>query len=133
MSKAQMIILDGDGTYQIEVVGESHYWDNLVKIAGDCEDDDVEVVKTAYLVPEPRNPNDPNAVRVEIDRLTVGYLPRPVAAQVSPLLRARKLVAIQAQARVSAFEGANNYSVWIDGSIEEILSMFAAKPWWKFW
>jgi hypothetical protein len=134
MPKQQMIILEGDGTYQIEVVGESRYWDNLRKLAGSCENNAVEVIKTAYLVPEPRNPNDPNAVRVEIDRLTVGYLPRSVAAKLSPLLRARQIVAVQATARITAFEGANNYSVWVDGDIDEILHRFSpARPWWRVW
>jgi hypothetical protein len=133
--KQQMIIMDNDGSFQIEVVGESHYRANLRKIAGSCEDDAVEVVKTAYLVPEPRNAHDPNAVRVDVDQLTVGYLTRPVAAQLSPVLRRLELVAVQTQAQISAFEGASNYSVWVDGSIEEILREFStpARPWWRFW
>lgn len=134
MSKPQMLILDGDGSFQIEVVGESHYRANLRKIAGSCEDDAVEVVKTAYLVPEPRNAHDSNAVRVDVDQVTVGYLTRPAAAQLSPVLRRLGLVAVQAQAQISAFEGASNYSVWIDGSIEEILrEVSTPRPWWRFW
>lgn len=133
--KQQMIIMDGAGSFQIEVVGESHYRENLRKVAGSCEDDAVDVVKTAYLVPEPRNAHDANAVRVDVDQLTVGYLTRPAAAQLSPVLRKLELVAVQTQARISAFEGADNYSVWVDGSIDEILREFSkpARPWWQFW
>jgi hypothetical protein len=131
----QMIILDGDNTFQIEVVGESHYRANLRRIAGPCDNDDVEVVKTGYLVPEPRNQHDPNAMRVDVDQLQVGYLTRPAAAQLSPVLRKLHLVAVQVQVKITAFEGADNYSVWVDGSIDEILREFStpARPWWKVW
>jgi hypothetical protein len=135
MAKNQMVILEGDGTFQIEVVGESHYRANLRKLAGSCDEDAVEVVKTAYLVPEPRNPHDANAVRVDIDQMPVGYLTKPTAAQLSPVLRRLGLVAVQASAQISAFEGASNYSVWVDGSIDEILREFStpARPWWRVW
>jgi hypothetical protein len=132
MAKPQMVILEGDGSFEIEVVGESRYFDKLRAIAGSCEKHEVEVVKTAYLVPEPRNQNDPNAIRVDIDEKAVGYLPRTVAASLAPVLRSAKLVGVQAQARISAFKGADNYSVWLDGNLGEIVSEFGAKrPWWK--
>mgnify|MGYP000896239109 FL=1 len=137
MSKSktpQMAILEGDGTFQIEVVGESKYFDNLRKIAGSNRDDDVEVVKTAYMVPEPSNQYDPNAIRVVVDQMTVGYLPRPAAAMLSPLLRKAKLAAVQTEAEISAFEGANNYSVQLDGDLNEIVELVqSSKPKWKFW
>jgi len=133
--KPQMVILDGDGSFGIEVVGESHQYKNLRKIAGSCDRHAVEVVKTAYMVPEPRNVNDPNAIRIDIDQLPVGYLPKHAAAQISPILLRRGLVAIQAQAMVSAFEGADNYSVWMDGDLNEIIDEFSPKkgPKWRFW
>lgn len=131
----QMIILDGDGTFPIEVVGESHYRANLRKIAGSCEDDDVEVVKTGYLVPEPRNTHDANAMRVDVDRLQVGYLTRPDAARLAPVLGKLKAVGVQVQVQITAFEGASNYSVWVDGSIDEMLQQFSTerRPWWRVW
>lgn len=133
--KPQMVILESDGSFSIEVAGESHYFKNLEKIAGSCEDQPVEVTKTAYIVPEPKNMYDPNAMRVDIDHLPVGYLPKPAAAQVSPALRSHGLVAIQAQARITAFEGANNYSVWLDGDLDEMLREFSSpnRPWWRLW
>lgn len=122
-----MIILDGDGTFPIEVIGESHYFKNLRKIAGPNDDDDVEVITTGYLVPEPNNLNDPNAIRVDVDQLTVGHLPRPAAAMLLPVLRRAGLVAVQVPVQITAFEGASNYSVWADGDLNEIPRMLAPK------
>ena len=61
----------GEGAYQDEVVGESHYQPALKKIAGGERRKRV----TAHLVLEPDNPHDANAVRVDIGGETVGYLP----------------------------------------------------------
>jgi hypothetical protein len=133
--KPQMVFLEGDGSFQIEVTGESRYGKNLEKIAGSCKDSEVEVTKTAYIVPEPKNMYDPNAMRVDIDQLPVGYLPKPAAAQVAPALRRLQAVAIQAQAKITAFEGANNYSVWLDGDLGELLQATSqpSRPRWKLW
>jgi hypothetical protein len=134
MANPQMVILEGDGSFEIEVVGESRYHANLASIAGRGHEDGVDVMKTAYLVPEPKNPNDSNAVRVDIDEKKVGYLRRELAAVVSPALRRAKVVGIQAQARITAGFDGGSYSVWIDGDIDELLAFLSkAKPGWRFW
>ncbi len=67
----------GKPRHPCEVVGESNYTENLNTIAWD---DDLKQLRyraadlTAYLVLEDDNPGDPNAVRVEINYLIVGYL-----------------------------------------------------------
>lgn len=133
MAQPQMVILEGDGSFEIEVVGESHYHAQLRSLAGPNDRDDVEVVKTAYLVPEPRNQNDPNAVRVDVDGKPVGHLPRNVAAELAPILKRAKLAGVQVQAQISAFKGADNYNVWLDGDLGEIVRAFPVdRPWWKF-
>jgi hypothetical protein len=133
--KPQMMILDGDGSYPIEVVGESHYFKNLDAIAGAENDGDgVDLVRTAYMVPDPRNPNDRNAVRVDIDEKIVGYLPRDLAAVLSPALLRAGLVAIQTQAHITAGFDGGSYSVWLDGSIDEAMqALQPAKSKWRFW
>ncbi|MGE4338001.1 MAG: HIRAN domain-containing protein, partial [Pigmentiphaga sp.] len=62
------------------VVGESHYQRNLAALAGGKTDESVELYGLASLVPEPANPYDRNAVRVEINGLQVGHLSREDAA-----------------------------------------------------
>ena len=66
--------------YWLEIVGESHYRDNFRKICGDPDGKGEDVETFAVLVFDDNNPHDPgNAVRVEIDGLPVGYLPREKA------------------------------------------------------
>lgn len=67
--------LKGDLTYRYEVVGESFYQDALSSAAAKRRGrEPVQVV--ALLVPEPQNPKDRHAVRVEVNGQKVGYLPR---------------------------------------------------------
>lgn len=74
----------GDGKYRLEVVGESNYQKALAKICGGQSEDGANLFVLAELVPEPDNPHDPRAVRVDIRGLTVGYLPRESAARYRP-------------------------------------------------
>lgn len=64
------------GAFAVEVVGESRYQDNLARICGPASRDGVKRLCSAMLIPEPTNRYDPNAVRVDIDGLPVGYLCR---------------------------------------------------------
>jgi hypothetical protein len=74
-----MLKVEGEGTFEFDIVGESHYQDALEAIAGPKCPDGVEYECEATLSPEPSNPHDPNAVRVEIEECKVGYLPREAA------------------------------------------------------
>jgi hypothetical protein len=64
------------GVVDLEVVGESHYQENLSKISA------IDREPVAWLLPEPENPYDPNAVAIWVpipidpehqDLLLVGY------------------------------------------------------------
>jgi hypothetical protein len=71
--------LSGPGTYNVEVVGESHYQQELEKICGGRTEDSAEKHCRATLVLEDSNAYDRNAVRIDVDGATVGYLPRDSA------------------------------------------------------
>jgi len=71
--------LPGPGTFQIEVVGESHYQRALERICGGRSEDGANKIVEATLILEDDNPYDDKAVRVDIDGQTVGYLPRSAA------------------------------------------------------
>ncbi len=72
---------DSLSTFSTEVVGESHYQRNLESITGGKTPDGVEKYLEAELVLEDANPHDKNAVRVDIQGKTVGYLSRERAMQ----------------------------------------------------
>ncbi len=65
--------------FPVEVVGESAYQDNLRRLCGRFGRDGVNLVKSAVVILEDTNPYDNQAVRVDIDGVTVGYLARAAA------------------------------------------------------
>ena len=71
--------LQGARWCEFEIVGESHHQRVLAAIAG-VDPDGVKHHCEAVLIPEPGNPDDPNAVLVAIDGRRVGYLTREDAA-----------------------------------------------------
>jgi hypothetical protein len=101
-------ILTGDGAYQLSVVGESHYENNLDGIVGGKTKSGVNFRCIAALVPEPSNLYDPNAVKVSISGSTVGYLGRDV----SPVF----LTALEKSGFAAAVANAKIVGGWDDGS-----------------
>lgn len=71
------------GRELINVAGESHYQDALRAITRG----EPRLNTDAALIPEPDNPHDPNAIRVEIDGRKVGYVPRSKAEAYGPVVR----------------------------------------------
>lgn len=69
----------GDGTFSIEVIGESRYQPALERASGGRSENGVDVLVTAELVLEDSNPNDRFAVMVKVNDDCVGYLPRDSA------------------------------------------------------
>jgi hypothetical protein len=61
--------------------GESFNQDVLWQIAGVRRFDPVRRAVVAVLVPEPENPYDPNAIRVDVDGLRIGHLSRADAVR----------------------------------------------------
>ncbi|CAN5549538.1 hypothetical protein BH24ACT15_BH24ACT15_38510 [soil metagenome] len=85
---ADMVRLAGDG--RVSVVGESHYQPALKAAAhgrtvaeGDLDN---AIPVNAVLVPEPKNKYDRNAVRVDVEGRTAGYLSRETAVLYQPVL-----------------------------------------------
>lgn len=71
-----------------EVVGESRHQDALERVSGGRTwRGPASPLVTAELRPEPGNPVDPDAVRVDVGGLTVGYLPRGDGTRFRPVLR----------------------------------------------
>lgn len=90
--------LAGTGDYLIEVVGESNYTANFEKICGPRTPDGVRMTVRAQLILENTNRFDGSAVRVDVQGLTVGYLPRLVAKDF------RRAIASAGLAKATVFE-----------------------------
>jgi hypothetical protein len=75
------------GDADLEVVGESNYQSSLWSISGESIGQRVRHPVIAVLVPEPQNAYDANAIAIQIDAKTVGYLSRARAAEYGPGLQ----------------------------------------------
>ncbi len=73
--------LEGDGKFALKIVGESHYQQNLKLICGGRRHEGVEEFRTAKLICEKDNPYDSQAVRIEVEEMTVGHLSRKNARE----------------------------------------------------
>lgn len=79
--------LQGNKTFDLEVVGEAHYQNNFEAICGPRTTGGENRLVEARLVLEPDNQFDGNAVRVEVSGLHVGYLPRPEAKDYTTIIK----------------------------------------------
>ena len=77
-----------EGNETLAIVGESHYQDNLWRLADASTGSTVETEIVAILVPEEHNAHDPNAVSVWVSGLKVGYLSRDDAPRYRPGVQA---------------------------------------------
>ena len=68
--------IEGSGRFDQDVVGEEHYQEALIRIAGPYTQKGHRVRCEAVLYLQPDNPHDGNAIRIEIDGSTVGYISR---------------------------------------------------------
>jgi len=66
----------GDGEFEFNIVGESHYQRVIESIVGGKTPDGAHKYCAALILPEPTNKYDKNAVVVTISQRTVGYLSR---------------------------------------------------------
>ncbi|HVX05677.1 MAG TPA: HIRAN domain-containing protein [Rhodanobacteraceae bacterium] len=80
--------LPGPGTYEFNIVGESHYQHALEAICGGRTEESAQHKSEAVLYLEDSNPYDSQAVRVDIEGQTVGYLSRSDARAYRKQLKA---------------------------------------------
>lgn len=118
----ERVRLQGDGSFGLEVVGESQYQENIDAVAGPKTPDGVDVTVPAELILEDDNLYDSNAVAVRIGGRTVGYLARQEAKdlreELKPVLQGRRLpITVEANIRGGWDRGGGDegsYGVWLD-------------------
>jgi tetratricopeptide (TPR) repeat protein len=96
----------GGGGFDISVVGESHYQENLRGLAGGVRKPDQYIRFDALLVPEPDNPYDPNAVAVVSEEYgTLGHLSREDALRYQGVFQALMRKSCLGETRASLIGG----------------------------
>lgn len=79
--------ITGPGYFRINVAGESFYRDNLAKICGPRREEGINLKAYAHLILDDENSHDKKAVRVEIQGLHIGHLPRQAARDFRRIVR----------------------------------------------
>jgi hypothetical protein len=108
------------GEYPLACVGESHYQGALRGICGGRSAEGVDQVVNAVLCLEDTNPYDSEAVRVDVEGVTVGYLSRQDARAYRTLLSTvgySDALECRGVIRGGWDRGANdrgNYGIWLD-------------------
>lgn len=83
--------LNGKNEYDFKIAGEAAFQDNLLKITGNkCEQAKCMNLQ-AIIQADPTNKYDLNAVRVQINNLTIGYLNPQTARDFKEVLAVRKI------------------------------------------
>ena len=100
--------VEGPGRFAVAVVGESHYQDALQEICG--PEGPGGRTFEASLILDDSNPYDPNAVRVDVEGRTVGYLSREAA----PIFRKRVAKRRRVTLCQAEIRGSTIYGVWLD-------------------
>jgi hypothetical protein len=115
------VILQGNGDFDFEVVGEASYQDALSEICGGETEGGHEHSCAAGLICDDKNAFDPNAVAVTINGYIVGYLARPAALeyrrQIAGLNIQSSTVGCRAVIRGGWDRGKRdrgNFGVWLD-------------------
>ena len=105
--------LTGSGQFAIDVVGESHYQQALAAIV--AKPRFAQKTCDAVLIMEDENPHDSNAVRVEINRQVVGYLPRKTAIVFRQAIAENGFGHVESVCRAQIRGGGDAYyGVWLD-------------------
>ena len=100
VAREQCAIVVGDGEFGMRVAGTSGYQKELEEIANGRTADGADQFCAALLLPDVDNPNDPSAVTVSIDGVTVGYLQRNAAPSFRQELSRCKAVAASCIAQI---------------------------------
>lgn len=111
----------GDGTFALEVVGESHYQRELEWVCGEPTERGEDRVVWAWLELDDGNPYDPKAVSVVIEGVKVGHLSRTHARAFRARLRKERVSGYQFPCRANIRGGwdrgpddRGHYGVWLD-------------------
>jgi hypothetical protein len=119
-SGAQPHWLKGDGSFELAVVGEANYQRAFEQMCGPRKPEGEDVEVDAQLSLEDANRFDSNAVKVEVQGRTVGYLSRDDASDFREWLKAEGISARQFTCKANIRGGwdrdgnRGHYGIWLD-------------------
>jgi len=126
------------GDYSLQVVGEESYQDEIKRVVaydGDNKKNFREDGLTAELILDDKNPYDKgNAVRIEIDRQTVGYLSRSDARKYREGLSKQGLKNVIGTCYAAIFGKYNDekegllFGVYLDLDVDKLVIISATTP-----
>lgn len=108
------------------VAGTRHHQAALKVIAGNHGNTRAELYCIALLVPEPDNPHDAQALRVDINGSTVGYLPREHAAGFRKRLARKQMDTVTTQCAARVWGGFDRNNAPIDYGVDLFIKPFAS-------
>lgn len=111
--------------YSSKVAGTSNYQDELLDICGGYNRDGHGYETIAMLVRDPKNPHDPNAIKVEIEGQCVGFLPKQQAERIAAEMDSEGFSQSRVEAQVVGGWRTNQYD---RGSFGIRLRMSSAGP-----
>ena len=95
------ILMDSDDDYNFDVVGESFQRDHLVALLKKHEViNNGSFLTPAMLVLEPTNVFDSNAVKVMVEGVQVGYIPKILSGDVTKKITAKGVTEYEVPARL---------------------------------
>ncbi len=126
-AEGEPVFVEGDGHYDLEVVGESHYQKHLKLLCGGYSIKGSKKEVVANLHYENCNSYDYNAIRIVVNGGTVGYLSRENARLYRKRIEKAKQDGIIVSCNAKIFGGKRvwffkktDFGVWIDLPIEKL-------------
>lgn len=84
-------------TETFKVTGISYYKDNILKNFASEDTDEFDYESSfVELVPEPENEHDPNAIKVIVDGIKIGYVPKEITSFVKDTLESSNFTGVKA-------------------------------------
>lgn len=126
-AEKEPVFVKGDGHYDLEVVGESHYQKHLESLCGGYSIKGSKQEVVAKLHYENCNTYDYNAIRVVVDGGTVGYLSHEMARLYRKRIEKAGQDGIIVSCKAKIFGGKRvwllkktDFGIWIDLPIEKL-------------
>ena len=109
-------------TETFKVAGISHYKDDIIKNFLSEDDDEFDYESSSVeLIPEPENEHDPNAIKVIVDGIKIGYVPKELTSFVRDTLESPNFTG----AKATVF-GEKNYVLNDDNDETEEIILWAS-------